>query len=114
MNVALPDVVAAAVGDGVEGAVADGVLDELGAVVEGGVDCASALVSAKPLTAAMAMMFLSMVVSWALLRRFQGTGANRLPWEGNAGTGMLFPICDMVMPRFATRQAITTAAQSAA
>jgi hypothetical protein len=80
MNVALPDVVAAAIGDEVEGAVADGVLDELGAVVEGDVDCASALVNARPLTAAMAMMFLSMVASWAFLRKvIRVAGAYRLP-----------------------------------
>jgi hypothetical protein len=82
MNVALPDVVAAAVGeDDVDGVVTDGVLLELGAVVEGDVDCASALVNANPLTAAMAMMFLSMVASWAYLRmvfRVAG-GACRLP-----------------------------------
>src|SRR5258708_39894077 len=101
MNVALPDVVAAAIDDEVEGAVADGVLDELGAVVEGDVDCAIALVNARPLTVAMAMMFLSMVASWAFLRKvFRVTGANRLPWGGNAGTGMLFPKCDTCMLRF--------------
>src|SRR5882757_4964711 len=72
MNVALPDVVAAAVDDGVEGAVADGVLVELGAVVEGDVDCASAPVNARPLTAATAMMFLSMSASWAFLRKVSG------------------------------------------
>jgi hypothetical protein len=81
MNVALPEVVAAAVDDDVDGAVADGVSDELGAVVEGEVDCcASAPVNAKPLTAATAMMFLSMSASWAFLRRYFGVaGAGRLP-----------------------------------
>jgi hypothetical protein len=55
-------------------------LDELGAVVEGDVDCASALVNAKPLTAAAAMMFLSMIVSWAFLRKCFGVAdASRLP-----------------------------------
>src|ERR1043165_1913003 len=74
MNVALPVVVAAAVAE-LEGAVAAGVLDELGAVVEGDVDCASALVNANPLTAAMAMMFLSMVASWALVKGIPGSPA---------------------------------------
>jgi hypothetical protein len=56
------------------------VLDELGAVVEGDVDCASALVNARPLTAAMAMMFLSMVASWAFLRKvIRIAGACRSP-----------------------------------
>src|SRR4051812_21925809 len=76
MNVALPDVVAAAV-DGVEGAVADGVLVELG-VVEGDVDCASALVNARPLTAATAMMFLSMYASWASLLKTVGGRQRKL------------------------------------
>src|SRR3954462_9636320 len=68
MNVALPLVVA--------GAVADGVLAELGELVEGDVDCASALVNARPLTAATAMMFLSMYASWAsLLKRVMGSPA---------------------------------------
>jgi hypothetical protein len=99
----LPVVVAAALDDDVEGAVTDGVLGELGEVVEGDVDCAIALVNARPLTAATAMMFLSMFASCQAFceREFGVASANRLPWGGNAGTGMVFPICDTVTPRFA-------------
>jgi hypothetical protein len=76
MNVALPEVVAAAVDEDVDGAVTDGVLGEVGAVVEGEVDCAIALVNARPLTAATAMMFLSMFASWASCER---SGRRRKP-----------------------------------
>src|SRR4051794_39093196 len=83
MNVALPVVVAAALDEDVEGAVADGVLVELGELVEGDVDCAIALVNARPLTAATAMMFLSMYASCqALCERGCGLPAgSRLPWR---------------------------------
>src|SRR3954447_12710666 len=75
MNVALPLVVA--------GAVADGVLVELGELVEGDVDCAIALVNARPLTAATAMMFLNMYASCQALcrNRFRVAGGSRPPWE---------------------------------
>ena len=73
MNVALPEVVAAAVDEDVDGAVTDGVLGDVGVVVEGDVDCAIALVNARPLTAATAMMFLSMFASWAFLRKEFGS-----------------------------------------
>src|SRR6266568_6565344 len=106
MNVALPDVVAAAVDDEVEGAVADGVLGELGAVVEGDGDCASALVNARPLTAAMAMMFLSIVASWALLRKVSGHRHKPASLERQRGNRDAVPntrLRDTVMPCFASR-----------
>jgi hypothetical protein len=69
MNVALPVVVAAAVDEDADGAVTDGVLGEVGVVV----DCAIALVNARPLTAARAMIFFSMYLSWAFCERCLGS-----------------------------------------
>src|SRR4051812_1226526 len=105
MNVALPDVVAAAVDDEVEGAVADGVLEELGVVVEGDVDCASALVNAKPLTAAMAMTCLNMVASWAFSQKhFRSPAQAGFLGEATRELGCSSHCCDMVVPRFASER----------
>src|SRR3569833_3184149 len=81
MNVALPVVLAAAVVCVGDGAVIAGVSDFVGAVVEGEVDCAIALVNASVLTAATAMTVLSMDASfWGLLRMvFRVADEHRLP-----------------------------------
>ena len=95
MNVALPEVVAAAVDEDVDGAVTDGVLGDVGVVVEGDVDCAIALVNARPLTAATAMIRLSMYASCgAISRRFRGSPGAPASCQGNAGTAAVFPFCD--------------------
>src|ERR1700736_150742 len=117
MNVALPVVVAAALDEDVDGAVTDGVLGEVGVVVEGDVDCASALVNAKALTAATAMMFLSIVASWAFLRKVfrvasvtpASLGRQRRNRDGVPGMRHSHGAI-----RDAPRQTITTAAQSVA
>jgi hypothetical protein len=90
-------VVALALGDEVDGAAAVGGV--VGLVVDGaGVVCASALVNAKPLTAATAMILLSICASCGRSCEEGLTGGKPVSCRENAGTAPVFPVPDAFMP----------------